>query len=224
MQEPGLSPENGSKVKMGDKVNMKKNPPADYYYLVRPLINSLECGDAGIIKEFDGKIFFGLIDVLGHGKDAYKLAVITREFLEKNYQHEPVEIIKRLHEHIKGTRGLVAGIGILDLKSNLLKYAGMGNISLKICNQNKTKNIIYKDGIIGYIISTPRQEEIKLFPNEAIIVYTDGVKERFTLKNCPELLHEDAKTMAARIIQKFGRESDDAACIVIKVKQVKSKN
>jgi len=198
----------------------EKNSLIDYYLAIKPLINIFECGDAGVIKEFEGKIFFALIDVLGHGRTAHTLAVTAQEFLEKNYNREPVEIIKGLHGHIKGGRGLVAGIGLLDLKTNLLKYAGMGNISLKICDlgSRNFKHIISKDGIMGYTISTPRQETVKFSGKEVVVVYTDGIKEHFGLEGCPNLLDKDAKIIAIQIIQKFSRKTDDAACIVIKYK------
>ena len=201
----------------------KNNSPIDSYLAIRPLINIFECGDAGVIKEFEGKIFFALIDVLGHGEEAHKLAVTSQEFLEKNYNHEPVEIIKDLHKHIKGSRGLVAGIGLLDLETNFLKYAGMGNISLKVCDSTlrKSKHIISKDGIMGYTISTPRLETVKFSEKEVIVVCTDGIKEYFGLEDCPKLLDKDAKTIAIQILQKFGRRSDDAACLVIKYKNMK---
>lgn len=210
---------------MEDKINLKRenNSLIDYYLAIKPLINIFECGDAGVIKEFERKIFFALIDVLGHGSEARQLAVTVQEFLEKNYNREPVEIIKVLDEHIKGSRGLVIGIGLLDLETNLLKYAGMGNISLKICDSSSRnfKHIISKDGIVGYTISTPRQETVKFSEKEVIVVYTDGIKEHFGLEGCSKLLDKDAKTIATQIIQKFSRKTDDAACIVLKYKNIK---
>lgn len=55
---------------MENKMDLKRknNSPVDYYLAIRPLINIFECGDAGVIKEFEEKIFFALIDVLGHGE------------------------------------------------------------------------------------------------------------------------------------------------------------
>ncbi|HCL89828.1 MAG TPA: hypothetical protein DHW70_00650 [Candidatus Atribacteria bacterium] len=209
---------------MKNKIGLRRgnNFPIAYYLAIKPLINIFECGDAGVIKEFEGKIFFALIDVLGHGREAHELAVIAQEFLEKNYNREPVEIIKSLHEHIRGSRGLVAGIGLMDLEKNLLKYSGVGNISLKICDSSSRnfKSIISRDGIMGYTISTPRLETVKFSEKEVIILYTDGIKEHFGLKSCTKLIDKDAKTIAIQIIQKFSRRSDDAACLVIKCKNI----
>ena len=201
----------------------KNNSPIDYYLAVRPLIGIFECGDAGVIKEFEGKIFFALIDVLGHGREAHKLADTVKGFFGGNYFREPIEVIKGLHKYIKGSRGLVAGIGLLDLETNLLKYAGIGNINLKIYDTSSRnfKHIISKEGIMGYTISTPRQEMMEITEKEVIIVYTDGIKEYFGLEDHPTLLDKDVKTIAIQIIQKFSRKSDDAACLVIKYKNIK---
>jgi len=210
-------------MKNKTELKRKNNSPIDYYFAVRPLIDIFECGDAGVIKEFEGKMFFALIDVLGHGREAHKLAVTVQGFLGENYFHEPIEVIKDLHKYIKGSRGLVAGIGLLDLETNLLKYAGIGNINLKIYDTSSRnfKHIISKEGIMGYTISTPRQEMMEITEKEVIIVYTDGIKEYFGLEGHPTLLDKDAKTIAIQVIQKFSRESDDAACLVIKYKNRK---
>lgn len=47
----------------------------DYFLAKRPYFynKDIECGDTGIIKEFDNKVFIAIVDVLGHGQEAHKL-------------------------------------------------------------------------------------------------------------------------------------------------------
>jgi len=191
----------------------------DYFLDIRPLTKNRECGDTGIIKEFDHKIFIGIIDVVGHGKEAYKIAVVSKGFLEENYRKDLVEVMKGLHEHLKDTRGAVAGLFLLDLTTGKLKYVEVGNITARIFGAN-TRRIISKPGIIGYAIRTIREERTKLYNNDVLLLYTDGIKEHFELEDYPKLLQDDAKTIVTNIINKFGKKNDDAACIALRFTQM----
>jgi serine phosphatase RsbU (regulator of sigma subunit) len=191
----------------------------DYFLDIRPLTKNVECGDMGIIKEFDHKLFIGIIDVAGHGKEAYKIAVVSKDFLEENYRKDLVEVMKGLHEHLKNTRGAVAGLFLLDLTTGKLKYVEVGNITARIFGAN-TRRIISKPGIIGYAIPTLREERTKLYNNDVLLLYTDGIKEHFELEDYPELLQDDARTITTNIINKFGKKNDDAACIALRFAQM----
>jgi len=196
----------------------------DYFLAKRPFCyqKDTECGDTGLIKEFDDKLFIAIVDVLGHGKEAHELASLCQDFLEKNYHKDLIEIMKALHECIKGSRGAVAGLCLLDINSGILKYVGVGNITARKFGLNNIR-LIPSDGIIGYAIKTTKEEVMKLSEGDVFVLYTDGVKEHFELEDYSELLRDDAKTIATHIIQQFGKEEDDATCIVVrcKTKEVK---
>lgn len=150
-------------------------PELAYFLAIRPLTRNSECGDTGLIKEFENKVFIGILDVLGSGKDAQKIVSISKDFLEKNYRKDLVEIMKGLHECIKGSRGAVAGVCHLDLKTGELKYVGIGNITTRIFGSS-TKRIISRSGIIGYMMPSPREKTMKLYASDILVLYTDGVK------------------------------------------------
>ena len=190
----------------------------DYHLVIRPHTKDAECGDTGVIKEFDTKVFMGIIDVLGHSKEAHKTAIISKDYLEKNYRKNLVEMMMGLHECILRTKGAVAGLCHLDLKAGELKYVGIGNITARRFGSSTTK-IICRSGVIGYIMPTPREETIKLCHDDVLVLYTDGVKEHFKLEDYPELLRDNAKTIATHIIHKFGKKEDDAACIALRHKR-----
>ena len=193
-------------------------PEAECFLVKRPLVKEDECGDTGFIKEFDNKVFLGIIDVLGHGKKAYKITMIFEDFLKKNYNRNLIEIIKGFHECIKGLRGAAVGLCLLDLKSGELKYAGMGNITARkfgACSQR----LVSRSGVIGYEISTPKEEIMKLCDGDVFLLYTDGVQEHFELEDYPEILNSDARTIAKQVINKFGKKTDDALCIALRYRK-----
>lgn len=213
MPENGLKSRRKPKEKSKNKVKMLKS---DYFLAERPLLKGGESGDVGIIKEFDtSKVFMAIIDALGHGKDAHKVAVICKDFLEKNYGYNLLEIIYSLHDHIKGLRGAVAGLCLLDLIKRELRYVGVGDITLRKFGSDNI-SLISRPGIIGYKISTPKEEVAKILPKDVLILYTDGIKSHFDLEDYPVLLKQKAKFIAKQIVDNFGRKNDDAACIVFR--------
>ena len=199
-------------------MDLARPPKIDCFLVVRPLLDYLSCGDTGVIREFDHKVFLGLIDVLGHGEEAYKLAVRSRGFLAKNYHNDLIEIIRALHEHIRGTRGEVVGLGVFDILSGILRCAGIGNISVRIFGLS-SRRVIFKSGIVGYMISNPNVNTFQLSKGDVLIMYSDGIRDHFRLEDYPGILKDNAKTIARNIVKKFGKKEDDASCISLRYKE-----
>ena len=193
-------------------------PELDYFLAVRPLAGETGCGDAGIIKEFDNKVFIGIVDVLGHGENADKVAVICMDFLEKNYRQDLMEMMEGLHQHIKGSQGAVAGLCLLDSKTGELVYVGVGNTIARKFGSSSVR-IVPRSGIIGYIMPSLREEKMILHGGDVLVLHTDGVAEHFDLEDYPELLIDNAETIANHIINQFGRAEDDACCIALRYRR-----
>lgn len=174
-----------------------------------------ECGDIAVIKEYDNQCFIALIDVLGHGIEARKVAILAKSYLEHRYEDELTKLMNGLHEHLKGTRGAVAAICHLDILNGKLEYVGIGNITVRIFGA-KSRRFIPEGGVVGYIIAKPRKNITKLHNGDILIMYSDGIKEHFDEFECDGLLKENAEKIADGIIRKFGKENDDASCVVLK--------
>ncbi len=177
----------------------------------RPYHNGSECGDICVAREFKNHIFIGVVDVLGHGPSAAVLATAIEEFLYKNYQMDPEDMMISLHKHLQGSRGAVAGLCNLDLDSGEIRYVGIGNITARTFVSTNTR-IISRSGVIGYNMPTPREEIARIRPSDVFIMYSDGVEEHFELGEYSELLTDDVETIASHIVSRFGKEEDDAIC------------
>ena len=174
-----------------------------------------ECGDIGVIHQYEDKCFLALIDVLGHGNEARKVAIIAEEYLNDNYNQELVDIMKGLHEHLKGSRGAVAALCLLDLESYTLTQVGIGNITVRIFGSKNTR-LISRDGIVGYGTIRPLLQSTELLPGDTLVLHSDGIKEHFDTLECAGLMNYDASTIAEGILNKFATKNDDASCIVLK--------
>ena len=190
----------------------------DYYLAKVPLLSEKECGDAGIIKEFDNKIFAAVVDVLGHGKNAYRLTLVIEKFLEENYRKNLTGIMQGLHEHIKGSVGAVVILCLLDLDSGQLEYTGIGNLTIRIFGMND-KRLLPGEGIIGYIMNTPKKEMVTLVPGDILLVHSDGIKAHFEAADYPGIYRQTAREIAVGVMNRFNKGIDDAICLVLKYRK-----
>jgi serine phosphatase RsbU (regulator of sigma subunit) len=192
-------------------------PNVDCHLMLRSLEGPEDaCGDIGFIHIDDTACFFALVDILGHGPEAYDVAVLARDYLADHHSGSPADIIEGMHEHLQGTRGGVAAIGSLDLETGELTFAGVGNITTRIFGPEHSR-LLSKDGIIGYMMKRPPEQVVKLYRRDVVMLYSDGVKEHFELHDCPGLLTGSSEEIARRVMDAFGKGDDDTSCLIVRL-------
>jgi serine/threonine protein phosphatase PrpC len=80
----------------------------------------------------------------------------------------------------------------------------------------RASRFVVRDGILGYTISSPREETARLFPGDVLVMHSDGIQEHFAAWECDTLLTGAAETIAANLVRRYGKENDDASCIVLR--------
>ncbi len=188
----------------------------DYHVIKRSLSGGDdECGDTGLVIKYDYLCFMALIDALGHGKQAFDAAVLTKQYLRSHYKQDLTTILKGLHVHLKGSCGAVAAICRLNRQTNIMNYSGVGNISMKLFG-HRTKRLIIKEGILGYMIPSPMKNHVKLYPGDIFIMSSDGIHEHFNLFDFPGILMGDARDISTAFIDQLRKKYDDASCLVLR--------
>ncbi|WP_020589217.1 SpoIIE family protein phosphatase [Desulfobacter curvatus] len=174
-----------------------------------------ECGDIGFIKTYDNFCFLALVDVLGHGKPAAQVALLSKDYLAQNYTKQLTDIINGLHGCLRGTRGAVVAACRLDIDTGILQYSGMGNIHLRLFG-TRQETLVTKDGIVGYMIPSPVQAQTRLLPGDILVMTSDGIKEHFDLNAYPGITTGQARDICNKFITCLGKGSDDLSCIALR--------
>ena len=175
-----------------------------------------ECGDSGITLEQKGILLCAVIDGVGHGPNAAIAAVTAKNYIEANSEAPLTEILQGVHEVLKSTQGAVACLCRIELNSGQLTMAGIGNITCRIFRGLDSERLLSREGILGYMVSTPREHTRKLDNAALLLMHSDGVREHFELFEYPDLLKGNAASVAARVVDTLGKNNDDASCLAVR--------
>ena len=191
------------------------NDSWEYSSRVRPCPGERVSGDAVVIRSLEQGLFVAIVDVLGHGPEAHELTHVIDSYLNRYGTFDVAGLMMRLHQYLKGSRGAAVGFCSIDTTSGRTDYVGIGNTTLRRFGKTETR-LVSQDGVLGQNMRTPLHQTLQLQPGDLVVLYTDGVSDRFTPKDYPGVLNHAPKEVVDNIVQRFGKDHDDAACIAVR--------
>ena len=176
------------------------------------------CGDGYRVKRTPGgvQIFFG--DGLGHGVEAKAAVDAAGDCFMGLEETSPADIIKKMHERVRRTRGLVATLAVLDTKDMSWRICGVGNISVRMYSGLQAKNYMSFNGTVG--LNIPNSLKDSIFPaekNQHMIMSSVGLRTRWNLNHYPSIFKYDNTVLAAALYRDNTRGNDDASVLIAKV-------
>jgi phosphoserine phosphatase RsbX len=182
----------------------------------RPYRSEKFCGDQAGYWEVDGHILLCMVDGLGHGKLAEEAGRAAVEYVGSHLTDTMQELFAGCNAAIGHTRGVAMGIACIDLSAGTLDYAGIGNPRAMIYGPNRRKivHLSSDPGIIGGGYRNLIPELVQFFPNDTVVMSTDGIEELIDMSvyNRSELV--DPGIIARNIIEDWGDDSDDRGVLV----------
>jgi len=176
------------------------------------------CGDMGLLRPTANGLFAAMIDGLGHGVRAQAVAREACDHLNRvDPDSELDDIMLSLQEQLRGGRGCVVSLCRIDAQSGLLDFCGLGNITTRIVG-GSPGTLLPQGGIIGQVSSAPKVQQRMLVANNVLLMHSDGISSHIRNTGLEQLLQGEPQEAAERLIASFGRNSDDAGCVVIRVR------
>ncbi len=181
----------------------------------RPCLGERVNGDTAVVEHRDEFLLLAVIDALGHGPQANAVANQAEQFLRRHWSTDVLDTMHRLHSELKGTIGAAAGLCVADRVKREVRYAGVGNTVLRTFGSQAAR-LISADGIIGSRFRTPAVQSAPLNESGIILLYTDGVSDRFEVEQYPQIIYHSASAIARKIVERFGKPYDDATCMAMR--------
>lgn len=176
----------------------------------RPFRGLAACGDEFLAEGGDDGFLAAVIDGLGHGHEASIAALRAVEAIRQARELAADAILLHCHEALRETRG--AAIGVLKLDPDGRgSFCGVGNIEV-VALAGASPGLFCSAGIVGHNLRRCRAMPVSMRPGDVYCLTSDGVSTRGDLRFA---LPGEPREVARRIVEKFGREHDDATALVM---------
>ncbi len=156
----------------------------EYGYESVGLMGQPESGDLHIITETPVGVMIGVIDGLGHGKEAANAANLALRTIETHASESVINIVRRCDECLRHTRGAVMALASINANDETITWLSIGNIEGTLIRVNpKTspgyEHIITRAGVVGYRLPPPLASVLPIAKGDLLVFCTDGIRDSF---------------------------------------------
>ncbi|MEV4517992.1 SpoIIE family protein phosphatase [Dactylosporangium sp. NPDC049525] len=183
--------------------------------LSRPITGETVCGDRWAARERDGALLLLVADGLGHGALAAAAAnAVVDAFLASGLD-APAAIVEHLHRVVSHTRG--AAVSVVRVEGDAVRFAGLGNVAGVIASPDgERRSMVSMPGIVGHQSRGMREFGYELPPEAVVVLHSDGVSDRWNLRDYPGLSRQDPLLIAGTLLRDAGVRRDDACVAVVR--------
>jgi negative regulator of sigma-B (phosphoserine phosphatase) len=188
----------------------------EYGVAARPLRGEAVSGDRYVVRPVPGGVLLAVIDGLGHGVEAAKAAEAAVTILEAHAHEAVIPLMRRCHEALTTTRGVVMSVVSFNEVSCTATWLGVGNVAGALVRADGAtaashETLLTRGGIVGYQLPPLRASVISVGPGDMLGLATDGVAGGFTDELAPG---EPAQPVADRILDRYAKDTDDALVLI----------
>ncbi len=169
-------------------------------------------GDRHVVLPTGGGALVAVIDGLGHGEEAMAAAQVAAGELARAAEASVTELVRRCHEALRETRGVVMTLAAIDWREESLIAIGVGNVETVRLRSNPRiqpgrESVLLRGGVVGYQLPPLQPTRLALAPGDVVVFGTDGVREDFA-----EVINldEPIALAAERVMSRCFRGHDDA--------------
>lgn len=175
-----------------------------------------ESGDLHLVKAVGQRVLVSVVDGLGHGAEAAAAARTAVATLDRHVDEFVLPLLQRCHEALRGTRGVVMSLALLDAPRGSLTWLGVGNVEGILLSADQAARpgrarLVTRGGIVGSELPRLRAEVVAVAPGDTLIFATDGIHDGFA-----DAVSADAspQQLADEILARYKKGTDDALVLV----------
>jgi serine phosphatase RsbU (regulator of sigma subunit) len=171
-------------------------------------------GDSYVVRPFPNGVLVAVLDGAGHGKEASAAAKTAVDILAANPQDGVIALIKRCHEVLRKTRGVVMSLASFNEIEAVMTWSGVGNVEgilVRPSNHQPPESLLLRAGLIGHQISTLHAAMMPVAAGDTLVFATDGIRGGFKVAADPKTKPQQ---VAGRILAENCKGNDDALVLV----------
>lgn len=184
----------------------------------RALDNGAVSGDLHVIAPFPGGVLAAVIDGLGHGPEAATAAVAAAQVLQSYPDEDLTLLLKRCHEALRSTRGVVLSAACIRAADHTMSWAGIGNVEGVLYRADSAAKpareaLLLRGGVVGYQIPPLREVVLGIRAGDMLLLATDGIGYHFSNLSP---IGQDPQDVADDILTRYGKRTDDALVLAVR--------
>lgn len=188
----------------------------------RPYPGQALSGDAVVVADRPNGAMIAVVDALGHGGEAAGVAAAAAAALRQNAAEPVIPLMRAVHQALRGSRGAVVSMGLLDARSDTrsgaFTWLGVGNVQGCVARGAggagelpPSESLLLRGGIVGIQLPPLYAAILPLEPGDLIVFATDGIAAGFMSAVRPEA---PVGETAARVLRQHAMNNDDAIVVV----------
>jgi anti-sigma regulatory factor (Ser/Thr protein kinase) len=185
----------------------------------KPYPGEVISGDDAVVLDSPSGFLAAVADGLGHGPEARVASNRAIEVLSQRRDSDLGQLIIDLNEELNRTRGCAISILRFDRPGASLEYVSAGDVYTHLYHLRDAHFFTPTPLVLGtghFQKQRIRVERVALKPGSVLIMFTDGLKSRTTLKGELDVLRQAPIAIAHHLIEKYSRPDDDAMVCVIR--------
>ena len=184
----------------------------------RALDGQPESGDLHLVKTTPQGALVAVVDALGHGAEAARVALTAIATLERGAGEPVVALLERCDRALRLTRGAVVSLAGFDEGAGTMTWVGVGNVEGVFLKadpnaQPARESMLLRGGVVGYRLPSLMSSVRRVETGDLIVLATDGVRTDFSQYVVPGA---PVQALADRLLKLCAKGTDDALVLVVR--------
>ncbi|WP_129642309.1 ATP-binding SpoIIE family protein phosphatase [Peristeroidobacter agariperforans] len=184
--------------------------------LVVPKPGEVVCGDRWCYHERVEGLLVAGVDGLGHGLGAEHAATEACRTFDAEKHRPALRLLQMMHEALRPTRGAAVTLLEVDWDAGRVTSVGVGNVAAALINGAETKRIATDNGIVGHVMSRPRELTHSCQADTVLVLHSDGLTASWQADRYPGLMQHHPALIAGVLYRDCRRGRDDSLIVVIR--------
>ena len=184
------------------------SPSYEFAIMGKPYPGEAISGDDGVLIQSEFGFLAAVSDGLGHGPEARQASNRAIQALIERNDRTLDQLTNAINDALIGTRGCAMSIVRFTKASRTFEAISLGDVHSHLYNLRDAHFFASTPLILGEGKLSPvklRLEKTLANPSSILVMFTDGLKSRTSLKGELDILRKPAISIAEYLLDKIGR-------------------